>query len=787
MSEEDKKKITFENFMADREKLQKAVKKRYEKNQLDKKREGDRLLKFLRRITEDNIKKFFFVYSIEGDIQRIISTIALSYYINEDINYIDQIKIEDLISINNEVDLEDYLLKNASTNSTIKDKKYFIQIIFQHIINLRSNNISKGNFYNSSVGTIRYMLERELNDYFRFNFLKEKFQKDKNLQIFLNRTIPEYANYFYASSVIERININKKKISEIFKNNQEFKDFSKEIKKIYLDDDEDSFDYDYLESEFSDLKYLNQENKDLEYLKFDSLISFFNLDFKAFKDFKNLKKLVITNNLFNYEYSNLKNIEIDLSIFFVLKNLKEIVFEGNRFTDGNYEVYEIDEYDEYNYEDYEENVSLLSADNGLWDRITNLEKSIKIRNRIIECFNNLEILSLSDVEIISLDIFKNSKSLKKLYLKNCIIRSTKFSYNVEIFNSLKEISIELKSKQNCDFLSNFKKLNRIKIKNANELVSFSIFKNHTLVKDIEISKDHNPLLDISNFDLSIFKNSKIQSIKLLMKGDVISLEGLKYLHNLKYIELQNFEYLINFNTIQFCKNLEFIKLINIKGNIDLKILKKLPKLINVFIKDCKIENFNYLKNSSKITFTNEESLIRENYKPKKWVKIGIIDENINNENIIAKSFLITDEEYFFTQEYDAKKSLLIQKLDNFAGSILAKKSKAGFIEEIVIHLNFPKNTIQSNSSKFSEFIVKKKVMSLPLKSNKIIIGNILHTDNDEEIRRFNVYDFISTEQYIDIYEVNITDNVHNEKRLQRYGYMLKPRDEDDYFEEITNN
>ena len=132
-------------------------------------------------------------------------------------------------------------------------------------------------------------------------------------------------------------------------------------------------------------------------------------------------------------------------------------------------------------------------------------------------------------------------------------------------------------------------------------------------------------------------------------------------------------------------------------------------------------------------------------------------------------------------------SLLIQNLQNFAGSILGNKSKAGFIEEIVIHLNFLKNKIQNNSRKITEFTVGKKVMSIPLKSNKIIIGNLLHTDNDKEIKRFNIYDFISTEKYCDIYEVNITDNVHNEKRLQRYGYMLKPRDEDDYFEEITNN
>ena len=90
-------------------------------------------------------------------------------------------------------------------------------------------------------------------------------------------------------------------------------------------------------------------------------------------------------------------------------------------------------------------------------------------------------------------------------------------------------------------------------------------------------------------------------------------------------------------------------------------------------------------------------------------------------------------------------------------------------------------------SEKKQFIVGKKVMSIPLKSNKIIIGNLLHTDNDKEIKRFNIYDFISTEKYCDIYEVNITDNVLNEKRLQRYGYMLKPRDEDDYFEEITNN
>ena len=48
---EDKKSFTLESFQAEREKLQKAAKERFEKQELERKQMGDSLLNFLRIIT----------------------------------------------------------------------------------------------------------------------------------------------------------------------------------------------------------------------------------------------------------------------------------------------------------------------------------------------------------------------------------------------------------------------------------------------------------------------------------------------------------------------------------------------------------------------------------------------------------------------------------------------------------------------------------------------------------------------------------------------------------------
>ena len=56
-------------------------------------------------------------------------------------------------------DLQNYINKIAKVNSNIKDQDYFLKIILVLITNLQSNNKKSGLLYDSSVGTIRYMLE----------------------------------------------------------------------------------------------------------------------------------------------------------------------------------------------------------------------------------------------------------------------------------------------------------------------------------------------------------------------------------------------------------------------------------------------------------------------------------------------------------------------------------------------------------------------------------------------------------------------------------------------------
>ena len=75
MSEEDKK-LTFELIHGGQRKLRKVAKERFEKQELERKQMGDSLLTFLRKILEEDIKQFFSIYTIRGDIERNLSMIV---------------------------------------------------------------------------------------------------------------------------------------------------------------------------------------------------------------------------------------------------------------------------------------------------------------------------------------------------------------------------------------------------------------------------------------------------------------------------------------------------------------------------------------------------------------------------------------------------------------------------------------------------------------------------------------------------------------------------------------
>ena len=116
---EDKKSYTLESFQAEREKLQKEAKERFEKQELERKQMGDSLLTFLRKILEEDIKQFFSIYTIEGDIERNLSMIALSYLLKEDIDYLDHLKIDDFINIKTENKLQEHLLTPSKSKCLI--------------------------------------------------------------------------------------------------------------------------------------------------------------------------------------------------------------------------------------------------------------------------------------------------------------------------------------------------------------------------------------------------------------------------------------------------------------------------------------------------------------------------------------------------------------------------------------------------------------------------------------------------------------------------------------------
>ena len=183
---EDKKSYTLESFQAEREKLQKEAKERFEKQELERKQMGDSLLNFLRIISEEDIKRFVSIYDASSK-NSSLCMIMLSYYINEDINFIDALQIKDFIKINTKNELKDYFQNIASVNSNIIDSNFFINIIYNYIDSLRENKITSGSLYNKSIDTIRFMLDRELNDYFDYKVLKDSFKG--NLEVYLDNPI----------------------------------------------------------------------------------------------------------------------------------------------------------------------------------------------------------------------------------------------------------------------------------------------------------------------------------------------------------------------------------------------------------------------------------------------------------------------------------------------------------------------------------------------------------------------------------------------------------------------
>ena len=127
-----------------------------------------------------------------------------SYYINEDINFIDELQIKDFIEINTKNDLKDYFQKIASVNSNIIDSNFFINIIYNYIDSLRENKITSGSLYNKSVDTIRFMLDRELNDYFDYKVLKDSFKG--NLEVYLDNPILKSNNIIKKLDYHEYVN-----------------------------------------------------------------------------------------------------------------------------------------------------------------------------------------------------------------------------------------------------------------------------------------------------------------------------------------------------------------------------------------------------------------------------------------------------------------------------------------------------------------------------------------------------------------------------------------------------
>ena len=190
---DNKKNFTLESFQAERARLQKAVKERIKKRELEKKKKGNDLLRYLRLINEDDIKLFFLINEGGGDnFKRNLLVIAISYLFEEEIDFIDNLQMKDFINFKTIEDLKLFINKNVKINSNIKDHTYFLNKILLLIHEIFLKKKVSDFLYNISVGTIGYTLEIILKNFFDYNLYEKKFKGD--LKIFSGNNLLEKNN-----------------------------------------------------------------------------------------------------------------------------------------------------------------------------------------------------------------------------------------------------------------------------------------------------------------------------------------------------------------------------------------------------------------------------------------------------------------------------------------------------------------------------------------------------------------------------------------------------------------
>ena len=519
------------------------------------------------------------------------------------------------------------------------------------------------------------------------------------------------------------------------------------------------------------LEKLNFIQDSIKELSIKNLEIIFDDSFKILSKFNNLNSIEINNCSFHSEHKKI----IDLNIFSSMKNISKITFTNNHGV-----------YKDYDYGDY-------SDGNFLPPNINELDYFI-LENKKINNLENLKILKI-DAIITTLKNFQNLE-LDSLIINNGDIKNLHIDPNSPLTSTLKEIKICPKSAINLQGIENLQFLEELTIKNPNKKIdfgaigflkhlkkltiedvenfeSFEIFSNLKKLENIKIKGENDIIRYISDFNFKYFENSKISKIELDCKEECINFNAIEILTNLEVLSLKNFQTFNNFKNIKENKSLRRIELSNINCEIDLSYLNKMEKLEFVNINDCPaIKGGDKLEKNKKIKTDIKNSIYLEKPKYKKIKKIGSI-HNING------SLVITDNAFKDNSNDNIFKKFKINKIDSKSAGIYGVFTKAGYVEKIYIQLNFDKNHAQKLfKEKFHEFKIGKKVIDIPIKENSLHIT----TDEENDTNDKFVLNIESTDDLCSVYEFNIEYYDNFKPKLLKFGYVLQPTDEDDYFE-----
>ena len=127
---------------------------------------------------------------------------------------------------------------------------------------------------------------------------------------------------------------------------------------------------------------------------------------------------------------------MDISVFFQMKNLEKIYFEGNCFLKGKYDILD----DDYIMENKDWGPMIVDNE---WSAYEGVENNVLIKDKIIKSNNKLEVLELHDITIEELNIFKDLGYLRVLGLIGSKVKSFNIDKNAKIFSSLLDLSLNL--------------------------------------------------------------------------------------------------------------------------------------------------------------------------------------------------------------------------------------------------------------------------------------------------------------------------------------------------------